>query len=560
MPTPTPAMFSMTCPGCRAALQVPTSARGKSGRCPHCRAALTIPAEARTAPAPRDSAPHKPLPAPKPRHRATEDEPDTDDGAQGSPWPLRICVAAGGMFLIAAVALTAWALNDRKRGEKTETAAVETDNRTPIRPKADPARPAPVPMAGPREPGTTVFGRGLSKTLKSAPSFAPAPKLAPPAVPAEPPPAPSVAVAPMPRLRDLTAILEEAKRAVVLIEGKYGRGSGFLIAPDVVVTNSHVVLCEMMENVTVRFATNGAIEDKGVKAKLLYEDKKRDLVLLQLDQPQTRRPLALAKGFQPDAEPELYVIGSPAQLTGGALGNVVEKARCERDVPLIGGKSFYLLNYATRAADIRIGRGNSGGPAINERGEVVGVVTLAEFGRDRRPTGKAYCIPVHSIEAALAELGDRSGWVKHSNMATALHARDIAIIATYVDAKLAHAIVIIRVVAEANGPEATKAFQPIDKRLNEMADLARKVALAGDGPPGWYKLQIRAMHGNLNTLRALTKQLNLGPMEEKMADKCIEQIDQVYERFLKDCGMNGEVIQMMLIEMFQEAGIKVTVK
>jgi hypothetical protein len=185
------------------------------------------------------------------------------------------------------------------------------------------------------------------------------------------------------------------------------------------------------------------------------------------------------------------------------------------------------------------------------------VITLAEFQRSGRPSGKAYCIPVGSLDAALAELGDPAGWAKHIELTTARHARDIAAISLYLNAVLAEAIIQARADGAVNGKDVVKAFQDIDKRLAEMAEPARKVAMASTQLPMQQKNQLIRMYNELTTLRLIAKKASVGPGDAKNATDRADWCQKAYDGFRKDCGMNEKFIDMMLTETLLEAGVKI---
>jgi S1-C subfamily serine protease len=367
--------------------------------------------------------------------------------------------------------------------------------------------------------------------------------------------------------------MDRVKQAVALVEGKYGHGSGFLVLPDVVVTNSHVVLCDMIEDVTVRFATDGVLDEKRVKVKLLCEDKARDLAILRLEQPQTRPTLPIAKEFKLAGKPEVFVVGSPSQGEPGvALGNVVESARCDEEVVLFDAKPFYRLTYAAGRGDVRIGKGNSGGPAVNGRGEVIGVLTRAAFRRDGRPDGKAYCIPATSVRSAMEAIGDAATWAAKIDAPTAHHARDIAVISVYANASIAYLLIDVR----AEVPRAVRAwdgidlrelhklnkdlvevFKSADKRFREMAQPAMKVALAGKELTAEQRNQLTAMNKDLKELREIASKQRFSSYEYRWATACDERCQKAFDKFCKDSGMSDEFVQLMVTGALQEAGIDV---
>jgi S1-C subfamily serine protease len=389
-----------------------------------------------------------------------------------------------------------------------------------------------------------------------------APKPAPVVAPEAPAPKPPVAKKPAAKPgRDQKAMLEEVKGAVALIQGKYGHGSGFLIRPDVVVTNSHVVLCDMMEDVTVHFATDGVPDDRGIKARLLYEDKGRDLALLWLEKPQSRPMLPLAKDFTPAGRPTAFVVGCPGQLDAGrALTHVAEPAQCEPDPERLGGKPFYRLTYSAAAEDVRIGLGNSGGPAVNDRGEVIGVLTRAAFRSDARPSGRAYCIPVGSVRDALDGLGHPSGWARHADQAAGRHARDIAAISVYGNAIIGAAVVEARYVlrqAGVNDGPVLAAYKQLNKRFAEMARPALAAAHGSSELTREQKQLLSSLQAELNQIRELALLPGVPYRNVLVSQDREKQCQKHFEAFCKDSGMTAEFVRLMVTDILREAGVDV---
>jgi S1-C subfamily serine protease len=370
---------------------------------------------------------------------------------------------------------------------------------------------------------------------------------------------------------------DRVKPSVALIEGKYGHGSGFLVAPNVIATNSHVVLNDLLDNVTVRFTTNGLPDDKGLKVRLLYEDKGRDLVLLVLEKDPRRPALAVAKAFSTMSRPEVFVVGNPAQaLPGMALTNVVAQARCDEEVVLFEKKPYYRLNFPTGPGDILIGPGNSGGPTVNENGEVIGIVTLAEIGRDRRPAGRAYCIPANAIHDALKEVGPAQEWKPRIEKATARHTLDIAAINVYANALLGFALIESRTKLPGgrsgiwfpgdlnrlleNDKELIKIFQAADRRFRDISGPAIKAVNESYNKelPSAELWLLRGMREKLDQLRAtVRKQQGFSAAEYKRAETAQEQCRKNFDKICKESGMGAEFIQLMLTTVMREAGINV---
>ncbi|MEY8386955.1 trypsin-like peptidase domain-containing protein [Oscillospiraceae bacterium 38-13] len=93
----------------------------------------------------------------------------------------------------------------------------------------------------------------------------------------------------------------------------------------------------------------------------------------------------------------VYAIGAPRQLSGTLTNGII--SAINRDVE-VEGKTMTLLQ--TNAA---LNSGNSGGPLINDRGQVVGI-NVAKFmsGRDNNVEGLGFAIPSAQMERIINDL------------------------------------------------------------------------------------------------------------------------------------------------------------
>ncbi len=162
--------------------------------------------------------------------------------------------------------------------------------------------------------------------------------------------------------------VEDAAQSVVQVVATGGSGygygsggSGWVAAPDLVVTNAHVVAGS--DRVAVR--QEGAW--RGYEAEVVSVDPGNDVAVLAVDglgltalpsaAPEPGEPVAILGypyGGPLDAEPG-RVGGTSQAITGDAYGN--------------GPVSRYVTSIRGEANP-----GNSGGPAVNREGEVVGTV------------------------------------------------------------------------------------------------------------------------------------------------------------------------------------------
>lgn len=175
-------------------------------------------------------------------------------------------------------------------------------------------------------------------------------------------------------------IYRKASSAIVLIVAgnqKAGSfGSGFVINPKgLIVTNDHVI--GRYGQIQVKTA-----DGKVYPATVVSRDAKLDLALVQI-QPQGSLPSLRLRSVPPRIGQQIYTIGNP-------LG--MEKSISDGIVSRLEDNGYIQYTAATNP-------GNSGGPLLNEDGEVIGVVRLSLA---RVSTGINFAIPASSLSHFLA--------------------------------------------------------------------------------------------------------------------------------------------------------------
>ena len=154
---------------------------------------------------------------------------------------------------------------------------------------------------------------------------------------------------------------EAVLAAVVTIRVGSGHGSGFAISPDgYILTNSHVVTGA--GSVLVRF--NNGLD---VEGQVLRHDPVRDVALIKVPV-RLSHVLPIRKSGAETLE-QVFAIGSPVDesLQSSVTRGIVSAVRIEEQsrLPVI-------------QADVAVSTGNSGGPLVDDRGNVVGI-TMASI-------------------------------------------------------------------------------------------------------------------------------------------------------------------------------------
>jgi len=168
---------------------------------------------------------------------------------------------------------------------------------------------------------------------------------------------------PAPAAKSVEQISEAAQKSVVVVtflgrDGKpQGMGTGFVIAPDgLIATNLHVI--GEARAIRVELADGKGYDVKSVHAS----DRRLDLALLRIDAKHLT-PLELGDSDKLKPGQAVVAIGNPLGLTRSVVSGVVSARR------QIEGRSMIQMA-------IPIEPGNSGGPLLDMRGRVQGILTI----------------------------------------------------------------------------------------------------------------------------------------------------------------------------------------
>jgi serine protease Do len=250
-------------------------------------------------------------------------------------------------------------------------------------------------------------------------------------------------------------------------------GSGFVISADgYIVTNNHVV--ENATKVTVVF-------DDGTEqiADIVGTDERTDLAVLKIEG--TDLPFVNFETEQSRVGDWVVAVGNPFGLGGTVTVGVISGS----------GRNIGGSNYGDfLQIDAAVNTGNSGGPAFNTKGEVVGVNT-AIYSPNGGNVGIAFAIPAATVKGIVAQLID-SGTVTRGYLGVGIQDvnRDIADGVGLADAKGA----IVSNVAKDGpaGPAGVKSGDIITAvdgdKIDDALDLSRTIA--GKSPNSTVELTI----------------------------------------------------------------------
>ena len=177
-----------------------------------------------------------------------------------------------------------------------------------------------------------------------------------------------------------------------------GQGSGFFITADgFAVTNNHVVDGADKVEVTT---------DSGqtYKAKVIGTDPRTDLALIKVEGG-SNFPFAKLADGKPRIGDWVLAVGNPFGLGGTVTAGIVSASG--RDIGNGPYDDFIQI-------DAPVNKGNSGGPAFDTSGEVMGVNT-AIYSPSGGSVGIAFSIPASTVKTVIAQLRDKGtvsrGWI-----------------------------------------------------------------------------------------------------------------------------------------------------
>lgn len=147
---------------------------------------------------------------------------------------------------------------------------------------------------------------------------------------------------------------EETYNSVVVVYTETGVGSGFSIKENIIITNAHVV--ESNKNVAIKL-----YDGTTVKGQVIKTDIEKDLALIKTDKQLT--PLNINMDNISIGQ-EVYAIGAPKDMPYTMTKGII--SALDRKL----GKNSYIQ------IDASVNSGNSGGPLVDESGNVIGIITL----------------------------------------------------------------------------------------------------------------------------------------------------------------------------------------
>ncbi|OVE75557.1 hypothetical protein BVX98_07480 [bacterium F11] len=246
-----------------------------------------------------------------------------------------------------------------------------------------------------------------------------------------------------------------------------GMGSGVIVDPrGYVLTNEHVI--SGAQDITVRLSHP---KEKEYKAKVIGKDPYSDLAVLKIKSGKDLPYVPLGDSDEIEIGDWVIAVGSPFGLEQTVTAGIISAVRQTLNIE---GRTHNNMIQT----DAAINRGNSGGPLVNLKGEVIGINT-AIYAPTGVFAGIGFAIPSNRVKDITDELLDK-GKVVRGWMGVEIGKLD-EVMAQQFDVPEAEGVLINRVMedspAEDAGLERGDVVIEFDgKKVLDPSDLQRLVA------------------------------------------------------------------------------------
>ena len=183
--------------------------------------------------------------------------------------------------------------------------------------------------------------------------------------------------------------------------GGQALGTGFVVSEDgYILTNAHVVSesGQSVSTVTVTFKGDGS-QGTQVQGTVLGADESTDVALIKVDPGQTPAlvPIPLGDSSQVTVGEDVVAIGNPLgldfSLSSGVVSAIDRQLQSPNGATISGGIQ----------TDAAINSGNSGGPLINAKGQVIGInEQIASQGGGNEGIG--FAVPINTAVQVMEQI------------------------------------------------------------------------------------------------------------------------------------------------------------
>jgi S1-C subfamily serine protease len=181
-------------------------------------------------------------------------------------------------------------------------------------------------------------------------------------------------------------------------------GSGFVIdKAGHIVTNYHVI--EGSRSIEVSFSNN-----ESMKATLVGADPSTDIAVLKVDaHSRALTPLRLGNSDAVRVGDAVVAIGNPFGLERTVTTGIVSALQ-----RVIQAPNDFSIDHVIQT-DAALNKGNSGGPLLDARGDVIGVNSQIQTGDSNAQgnVGIGFAVPINTVKTVAAQI-IKSGHAEHA--------------------------------------------------------------------------------------------------------------------------------------------------